>query len=81
MMELGTDSVNEHQQLIRLLESLKLKNTILVGGDFAKVQHSFLYFDNTEKAGVWLKENQPTDAFILMKGSRSIKIEKLLELL
>ena len=81
MMELGADSVNEHQQLIRLLESLKLKNTILVGGDFAKVQHSFLYFDNTEKAGVWLKENQPTEAHILMKGSRSIKIEKLLELL
>jgi UDP-N-acetylmuramoyl-tripeptide--D-alanyl-D-alanine ligase len=81
MMELGTDSVNEHQQLIRLLESLKLKNIILVGGDFVKVQHSFLYFDNTEKAGVWIKENQPTDALILMKGSRSIKIEKLLELL
>jgi UDP-N-acetylmuramoyl-tripeptide--D-alanyl-D-alanine ligase len=81
MMELGEDSKQEHQQLVTLLENLKLENTILVGGDFSHVKHPFQFFADVEKAGNWLKENQPANAHLLIKGSRSIKMEKLLDAL
>lgn len=81
MMELGDDSVNEHQQLIRQIESTGIKNVVLVGGDFAKVNHRFLYFEDAVKAADWVKENQPDDALILIKGSRSTRMERLLEVI
>lgn len=81
MMELGQDSINEHQQLISLLQKYQLNNIVLVGGDFANVRHPFQFFDTVTSAAEWLKSNIPTQAQILIKGSRSIKMEKLLEVL
>lgn len=81
MMELGEDSIQEHQNLIGLLQQLNFKNTILVGGDFANTQHPFLFFEDVLAASGWLKENLPHDAQLLIKGSRSMKMEKLLEVL
>jgi UDP-N-acetylmuramoyl-tripeptide--D-alanyl-D-alanine ligase len=81
MMELGKDSIEEHQSLIGLLTRLKLNNTILVGGDFAHVNHSFQFFEHVIAASEWLKEHLPSNAHILIKGSRSTKMEKLLEVL
>jgi UDP-N-acetylmuramoyl-tripeptide--D-alanyl-D-alanine ligase len=81
MMELGQDSIDEHQQLIGLLQKHQLKNILLVGGDFAKVQHPFQFFEQVNLAAEWLKNNLPAHAQILIKGSRSVKMEKLLEVL
>lgn len=81
MMELGKDSIEEHQSLIELLARLKLNNIVLVGGDFAHVKHSFQFFENVTAAAEWLKNNLPSNAHLLIKGSRSTKMEKLLEVL
>jgi len=81
MMELGKDSIEEHQSLIGLLTRLKLNNTILVGGDFVHVNHPFQFFENVTAAAEWLKDNLPNNAHLLIKGSRSTKMEKLLEVL
>ena len=81
MMELGKDSIEEHQSLIGLLTRLQLNKTILVGGDFANVNHAFPFFENIGAANEWLKNNLPRNAQILIKGSRSTKMEKLLEVL
>lgn len=81
MMELGKESIQEHQNLIRLLTRLHLTNTVLVGGDFANTQHPFQFFHDVLEAGAWLKEHLPSNAQILIKGSRSMKMEKLLEVL
>lgn len=81
MMELGVASVEEHQQLIDLLESLELSQVVLVGGDFEHTKHHFHYFRNTADAAVWISANKPESALILIKGSRSIGMEKLVELL
>ena len=81
MMELGKDSIEEHQALIGLLTQLKLNNIVLVGGDFANVTHPFRFFENVAAAAEWLKDNQPSSAHLLIKGSRSTKMEKLLEVL
>ncbi len=81
MMELGEASVQEHQQLIKQIDSTGIKNVILVGGDFAKVGHKYLFFEDSIKASSWLKEHQPQGALILIKGSRSTKMERLLDVL
>ena len=81
MMELGEASVAEHQQLIELLESNELNQVILVGGDFEHTKHHFQYFRSTVDAELWLGANKPVEALILIKGSRSIGMEKLVEML
>ena len=81
MMELGKDSIEEHQSLIGLLTRLKLNNTVLVGGDFAHVKHPFQFFEHVAAAAEWLKDNLPSNSHLLIKGSRSTKMEKLLDVL
>ena len=81
MMELGDYSKKEHERLIEILVEKNLINTVLVGGDFGKIIHPFIYFDTAELASHWLKENLPENALILVKGSRSTKMEKILAVL
>jgi len=81
MMELGNESIQEHQQLIEQLKKLKLNKSFLVGGDFAAVNHPYHFFENVTAAADWLKANLPSNAHLLIKGSRSIKMEKLLDVL
>lgn len=79
MMELGAESVKEHQSIIELIEKYKWNTVVLVGGDFAKTHHPFLYFSNTEEASEWLRQQNFQNSYLLVKGSRSIKMEKILE--
>lgn len=79
MMELGEYSLMEHEEIIKLLMSLKLNNVILVGGDFEKISHPFSYFKDSKAAGEWLNNNKPGDSLILIKGSRSTKMERILD--
>ncbi len=81
MMELGQDSPREHQQIVDLTKKMHFSKVILVGGDFEQVQHPYLYFKNVDEACNWLKSNMPSHANMLIKGSRSTKMEKLLEVL
>jgi len=81
MMELGEQSVAEHQEIVGLLEKYPWKKVILVGGDFARVQHPFHFFENAETAGQWLKNQQMQNSSAIVKGSRSMQMEKVLEFL
>ncbi|RFS22604.1 UDP-N-acetylmuramoyl-tripeptide--D-alanyl-D-alanine ligase [Chitinophaga silvatica] len=78
MMELGPDSIEEHQALIALISSYHWDAVVLVGGDFKKVKHSFTYLDNSAAAAEWLKQQQFTGTHILIKGSRSTGMEKVI---
>lgn len=79
MMEMGEDSILEHIQLIELIKKYSWKNVVLVGGDFEKVDHPFIYFNTSTKAGQWFQQQQLQDHIILIKGSRSMQMEKILE--
>ena len=81
MMELGEDSIKEHRVLSEAIQQAGIKHVILVGGDFSKIIHPFLYFEDSATASLWIKENHPSDALILIKGSRSTKMEKILDAL
>ena len=81
MMELGEDSVKEHQAIVELLIQKGLNNVILVGGDFEKTVHPFRFFYQVEDAKAWLIDNKPHNALLLIKGSRSTRMEKLMDTL
>ena len=79
MMEMGEDSEKEHAQVIQLINKFPWKDVILVGGDFAKVPHPYRYFPNSEEAAAWWKANETEGNYLLVKGSRSMKMEKIVE--
>jgi UDP-N-acetylmuramoyl-tripeptide--D-alanyl-D-alanine ligase len=79
MAELGEESIKEHQQMIKLIESYTWDAVVLVGKEFEKIKHSFFQFNTSEEAGKWLKECNPQHTAILIKGSRSSKMEKAIE--
>ena len=79
MMEMGDESLKEHQALIDLINKYQWKDVVLVGGDFNKVNNPYTTFANSLEAGKWLKEKQFNYVTILVKGSRSMQMEKVLE--
>ena len=79
MMELGSQSLKEHQAMIDLIAKYTWKDVVLVGGDFNKVTHAYVYFENVLLAKEWFKHKKYNHAAILIKGSRSTQMEKVLE--
>jgi UDP-N-acetylmuramoyl-tripeptide--D-alanyl-D-alanine ligase len=79
MAELGNESLKEHQQIIKLIESYSWKDVLLVGGDFLKIKNPFRSFENAFQAKQWLLEKNYTNTDFLIKGSRSFKMEKVIE--
>lgn len=82
MLELGTESLAEHKSIVHLVESLSFETAIFVGPEFRKaVGEHHLAFTDTETAMEWLRNNQAQGCTILLKGSRGIRMENLLEVL
>jgi UDP-N-acetylmuramoyl-tripeptide--D-alanyl-D-alanine ligase len=79
MAELGNESLREHQSIIELIQQFQWKEVALVGGDFQKINHPFRKFNTSLEAAKWLKELNLKDAYLLVKGSRSMQMEKVLE--
>ena len=79
MMELGEESLKEHASLIEMLSSYSWKQVVVAGKDFINLPAAFLKFNNASEIAAWYKEQQFTNATILIKGSRSMAMEKVLE--
>ena len=79
MAELGEYSKKEHLNLIRLLENLKI-NCLFVGNEFSKINKTGSFID-VENLINYLKKQQINNSTILVKGSRSIKLEKVIKVL
>jgi UDP-N-acetylmuramoyl-tripeptide--D-alanyl-D-alanine ligase len=80
MKELGNTSIAEHQALVDLLQHSQWEQVILVGGDFEHCQHPYLFFPTALEAKIWLKQQSYKNRSILVKGSRGIKMEQVLDL-
>ena len=80
MFELGDDSPKEHQYIADLSTNLNFDTIVLVGKEFSKTTTtaSTLKFINTDEAKIWFQQQQFLDAEILLKGSRGMKMEKVI---
>lgn len=78
MMELGEESVHEHELLVQLIKQHHFDNVVLVGGNFKTTHQQFIYFNTAVEACDYIKHQQFKNSFILIKGSRSMQMEKVL---
>ena len=79
MAELGEDSIEEHKTILNELQKYTWKNVLLVGGDFAKIEHPYHQLSSSAEAGEWLRNNKIEQSYLLVKGSRSTQMEKAVE--
>ncbi len=79
MMELGEDSIREHEEIVRLLQQYPWHKVILVGNDFSKVAHPYAYYPDADQAAAALKQESIQGAMFLIKGSRSMKMENIMK--
>jgi UDP-N-acetylmuramoyl-tripeptide--D-alanyl-D-alanine ligase len=79
MAELGTSGPEEHEQIIRQIEETGWKEVVLVGGDFLKIKHPYRTFSTSDEAGKWMSSRSFQNTAFLVKGSRSMQMEKAVE--
>jgi UDP-N-acetylmuramoyl-tripeptide--D-alanyl-D-alanine ligase len=78
MAELGPESLNEHRAIIDFIGQYQWRDVVLVGGDFQKIDHPYHSLGNSREAGEWLRHAGLKNTYILIKGSRSMKMEEVL---
>ena len=83
MLELGADSANEHDSIVSLLKEKNITDLLLVGPFFMESGKSInaKTFSNSDEAVDYLKQHPVKNFTILIKGSRGIKLERVVEVL
>ncbi len=81
MLELGEVSEIEHQKIVDLIKGAGLKSAFLVGEHFAKTQSPdhFRKFRNVDALIEELKKWDWNNRFFFIKGSRGLKLEKIVD--
>ncbi|MEZ4920060.1 MAG: UDP-N-acetylmuramoyl-tripeptide--D-alanyl-D-alanine ligase [Saprospiraceae bacterium] len=82
MLELGASSLTEHQSILNAAIATHPDELVLVGPEFAQCTSSYAqarFFNTTGEAQEWFNQLADEPTFILIKGSRGIRLEKLLE--
>ena len=77
MFELGESTTEEHQKIVNLLSSNSIEKVILIGEAFAGTHGPGMRFNTTKEAATYLQNNLPERKTILLKGSRSMQLEKV----
>ena len=84
MLELGKYSNAEHKKIVRNVFKQKLDCIVFVGKSFKKAlektKESYHWFSDSDSAKRWFNKQQFKNYTFLLKGSRGIKIEKILGL-
>ncbi len=84
MFELGSESLQEHKNIISILEKRPDIKVLLVGNDFYAhcVEHpNIRFFSSFEDLKLYLSDKKVMNQNILIKGSRAMALERVLDLL
>ncbi|UQB70488.1 UDP-N-acetylmuramoyl-tripeptide--D-alanyl-D-alanine ligase [Epilithonimonas zeae] len=79
MLELGEESLKEHQTILDFAQSCGFDEIITVGPNFKLVNHSDNAFENTSELIERLKTNPIKNENVLLKASRGIALEKIID--
>lgn len=83
MGELGDYSEDAHRKIVGLLREQGLQEVLLVGPEFTKASKEFDFqtFPNTSSLCSYLEEHPLRSRLILIKGSRTNRLEQVVDLL
>ena len=84
MFELGEESLEEHKSIVELVIKNNSIATYFIGIDFYANRvhnHNCNFFLTFEDFANFFKSNLPKDCLLLIKGSRGMALEKILEIL
>ena len=81
MRELGEYSRLEHQNIVNMLLERKADKVLLVGEEYKQTTAPYPVFENVEALCAYLQKEPLSGYSILLKGSRSNQLEKVIPLL
>jgi len=84
MFELGKDAPKEHQAIVDLVSTLDIDRIIFVGKNFSTTESNdpkIDFFENFDLFQADFSQIKPTTGLLLIKGSRGMALERILELL
>lgn len=79
MMELGTESEKEHTVIVNLIAQYKWHKIVLAGSDYKNLPGEIIHLHNAAETAEWFRLQHFKNAQILIKGSRSMQMEKVIE--
>ena len=81
MRELGEYSHLEHQNIVNMLLERKADKVLLVGEEYKDTTAPYPVYENIDALYEYLQQNPLSGYRILLKGSRSNQMEKIIPLL
>ncbi len=84
MFELGKESSVEHQNIVDLLENTNLNKAYVVGSNFGETKSNsnrITILSSFDELKVLLSDKKIEDATLLIKGSRGMAMERIIDLL
>ncbi len=81
MLELGPIELQEHEKILNLAQQLGFEQIYLVGGIFGKVNKKYPHFKTSGELRNYLLQNPLTGKYILLKASRGIHLENVIDAL
>ncbi|RLJ73622.1 UDP-N-acetylmuramoyl-tripeptide--D-alanyl-D-alanine ligase [Pedobacter alluvionis] len=83
MFELGPESHGQHELIAKQANESGLDQLIFIGKDFYSFKDNFkgTFFESPVEAAAYLQENPVQDHLVLLKGSRGMQLERLLQYL
>ena len=80
MLELGEYAAQEHQSIIELVLQCEIQQVVTVGPLFFQHQkNNIIAFQHAAEAKVWLDNQRLQGSTILLKGSRGMKLETVVQ--
>ncbi len=81
MLELGEDTVVEHRRIVEEALGAGLEALVLVGAHYQAIaaEHGLAHFPDVYAAREWLQQQTWKEKLVLIKGSRKMQLERLLE--
>jgi len=83
MFELGPESAGQHEIIAKQAAESSLDQIIFIGKDFFHHKNDVkgIFFETPAEAAIFLQENPIEDHLVLLKGSRGMQLERLLQYL